>query len=94
MKILLRKKIALRTVLIGLGFVAATLITGCSQANSWTKPGITEVGFDSDMSVCRRQASMAPHAMQSGDNGGLERSDMHDRLIRRCMEAKGYRLVQ
>ncbi|MDD2468144.1 MAG: hypothetical protein PHI97_29550 [Desulfobulbus sp.] len=85
---------SVRLRVIGLLFVAATLIAGCTQPNSWTKPGISEADFDRDMHGCRRQASMSTQSSQVGDSGNLERSDMRDRLIRRCMEAKGYRLKE
>ena len=79
-------------VLIGLGLGIALLVGGCAQPNTWTKPGITEAGFDTDMASCRRQVSRDTQTSPFAGNGGLEQSDMRDRLIQRCMERKGYRL--
>lgn len=83
-----------RGLLIGWGVAAAALIAGCGQPNSWTKPGITEATFDSDMATCRHQVATGTQSIQPDDSGGLERSDLRDRLVRRCMEAKGYSLKQ
>ena len=71
--------------------VALLLIAGCAQPKSWSKPGLREADFDNDMQTCRRQATLDTQSVQFGDTGGLERVDMRDRLINRCMEAKGYR---
>ena len=68
------------------------LLASCSQPNSWTKPGITETGFDADIAACRQQASRNTQSISFTDTGGLERFDMQEGLIQRCMEGKGYRL--
>jgi len=77
---------------LSLGLAMACTIAACSQPNSWTKPGVTEVIFDGDMAQCRHQAAEAAQSMQFGEAPGLEGSDRQDRLIRHCMEAKGYAL--
>lgn len=82
----------LKGALIGVGLGIILLVGGCAQPNTWTKPGITEAGFENDMAICRRQASRNTQPSPFAENDGLERSDMRDRLIQRCMEAKGYRL--
>lgn len=77
---------------LAMGLVLAGTLAACSQPNSWSKPGMTEVRFDGDLAQCRRQAAGASQSMQFGEEGGLERSDRQDRLVRRCMEGKGYTL--
>lgn len=81
-----------RIILLHLGLALAGTLTACSQPNSWSKPGMNEVSFDGDLAQCRHQAAGASQSMQFGEEGGLERSDRQDRLVRRCMEAKGYTL--
>ncbi|MGE4560511.1 MAG: hypothetical protein AB7E77_09935, partial [Desulfobulbus sp.] len=80
-------------IVIASGFLVAAMIAGCTQANTWSKPGITEVGFHRDMADCRRQASKATQPTPFVETDRLERSDMRDRLIRRCMEGRGYTLT-
>lgn len=77
---------------LAIGLAFSGTLAACSQPNSWSKPGMTEVSFDGDLAQCRRQAAGASQSMQFGEEGGLERSDRQDRLVRRCMEAKGYAL--
>ncbi len=88
---LLRNMIPSRGALLGFGVLVTILVVGCTQPSTWTKPGLTAAGFDSDMAICRRQASRDTQASPFADNDALERADMRDRLISRCMEAKGYR---
>ena len=92
MPTLLCRQGLLKGGLLALGLWATVLIAGCAQPNTWTKPGITEAGFENDMAICRRQASSNTQPSPFAGNDGLERSDMRDRLIRRCMESRGYRL--
>ncbi len=80
------------TLRLGLSLAMACTIAACSQPNSWTKPGMNEVMFDGDLAQCRRQAAGATQSVQVSEGNGLERSDRQDRLVRHCMEAKGYEL--
>lgn len=80
------------TLRLGLSLAVACTLAACSQPNSWSKPGMNEVYFDGDLAQCRRQAAGATQSMQLGEDNGLERSDRQDKLVRRCMEAKGYTL--
>lgn len=83
----------LRKNSIVFGLVVAGMIASCTQPNTWSRPGITEDDFHRDMAACRRQASKATQLTPFGETDRLERSDMRDRLIRRCMEGKGYTLT-
>ena len=77
---------------LGLSLAMACTIAACSQPNSWTKPGMNEVMFDGDLAQCRRQAAGATQSVQVSEGNGLERSDRQDKLVRHCMEGKGYEL--
>ena len=80
------------TLCLSLGLAMVCTIAACSQPNSWSKPGMNEVMFDGDLAQCRRQAAGATQSMQVNEGNGLERSDRQDKLVRHCMEAKGYEL--
>ena len=81
-----------RGILMGVGLAVVIITAGCTPAGTWTRPGITQAAFDSDMADCRRQANASNQPVPFGEGDGLERSDRRDRLIRRCMEDKGYQL--
>lgn len=80
------------TLRLSLGLAMVCTIAACSQPNSWSKPGMNEVMFDGDLAQCRRQAAGATQSVQVSESNGLERSDRQDKLVRHCMEAKGYAL--
>ena len=80
------------TLRLGLSLAMACTLAACSQPNSWSKPGMNEVHFDGDLAQCRRQAAGTTQSIQQSENNGLERSDRQDRLVKRCMEGKGYTL--
>lgn len=85
-------KNGLRFTLITTGMMLALLVSGCTPAATWSKPGASQATFDSDMAECRRKATVSTQSVPFGEGDGFERSDQRDRLIRRCMEAKGYQL--
>lgn len=79
-----------RGILVGLAMLGAISVIGCAPAGTWSRPGITQAGFERDMAECRRQATESNQSMPFGEENGLERSDRRNQSIRRCMEAKGY----
>jgi hypothetical protein len=89
------KQISIRLpgILLGVGLVVVGIITGCTPAGTWTRPGITQAVFAGDMADCRRQARVSNQPVPFGEGDGLERSDRRERLIRKCMEDKGYRFL-
>ncbi|WP_448874561.1 hypothetical protein [Desulfobulbus propionicus] len=77
-------------ILVGVGLMGAILAFGCTPVGTWTKPGTTQAIFDNDMAECRRQATVSNQSTPFDEQNGLERLDRRERLIRGCMEAKGY----
>jgi hypothetical protein len=92
MNLVLMGKRGLGTILIGTGILVASLISGCAPASTWIRPGASQTRFDDDMAECRRQSTVSTQPVPFGEGDGFERSDQRDRLIRRCMETKGYQL--
>jgi hypothetical protein len=79
------------------------LLAACAAGTSqWDKPGAAQAAIDEDVQKCRVDVRLLPEARLAGPapatsgeplvDRGQERDAQEAQEVRRCMEAKGYRV--
>lgn len=61
------------------------LLSGCG-AGGYAKPGVTQEEFERDLAQCEYEAELATAGIRSG----LEQGQVFNRLVVKCMFARGY----